>query len=216
MGVASRQPFDIAGLEFSGHRALSFDVAAQIEIGDRNYQMRAIVMVAGHRGARFEFNLGDADSIFHEKNLAAAARESLFASLLRPMGWRLPQFVILHQFNRHVAEGLVGEIPGDVGKVSWRKPGAAVLGMNLHRRFALDFVGEVSIAECDGYVVVAMPVHERRGMGRNLDLEGANVLVVDGKVVRRLSGDLDFSRGLRRQEWNQQEEKQYALHGWEL
>jgi hypothetical protein len=34
--------------------------------------------------------------------------------------------------------------------------------------------------------------------------------------VRRLSGDLDFSRGLRSQEWNQEGEEQYALHGWGL
>jgi hypothetical protein len=50
-------------------------------------------------------------------------------------------------------------------------------------------------------------------MGRNLDLEGANVFVFKGKVVRGFRGDLDFSRCLREQEWNQQEEEQYALHG---
>ena len=173
-------------------------------------------MVAGRDRARFEVDLGHADSIFHEKNLAPAAGESLFATFLWPMRWRLPQFFILHKLNRHIAEGLVRKIPGDVGKVSQRKPGAAVLEADLHRRLALDFVRDVSIAECDGDVVVAMAMHERRGMGRNLDLEGANVLVFNGQVVRRLSGDLDFSRGLRSQEWNQQEEEQYALHGWEL
>jgi len=56
-------------------------------------------------------------------------------------------------------------------------------------------------------------MHERRSMGRNLDLEGANVFVFKGKVVRGFRGDLDLSRCLREQEWNQQEEEQYALHG---
>src|SRR6266436_1446782 len=104
MGVASRQPFDIAGLESSRHRAHSFDVAAQIEIGNRDHQMRTVVMVAGYDSARFKVDFRHAHSIFHKKNFIAAARKSL-ATLLRPMGWRLPQFFILHQLNRHVAKG---------------------------------------------------------------------------------------------------------------
>src|SRR5208282_5606209 len=40
VGVVSRQPFNIAGFEFSGHRAHSFDVAPYIEIGDRDQEMR--------------------------------------------------------------------------------------------------------------------------------------------------------------------------------
>jgi hypothetical protein len=44
VGAASRQPFDIAGLELSGHWTHSFDVAAYIEIGDGDQQMRTVVM----------------------------------------------------------------------------------------------------------------------------------------------------------------------------
>jgi hypothetical protein len=53
-------------------------------------------------------------------------------------------------------------------------------------------------------------------MRSDLDLEDADVFVFKGKVVRGLRGDLDFGGCLREQEWNQQEEKQYALHGREL
>src|SRR5208337_4343196 len=52
VGVASRQPFNIAGLEISGHRSHPHDVAAHIEIGDRDQQMRAVVMMAGQGCAR--------------------------------------------------------------------------------------------------------------------------------------------------------------------
>jgi len=45
-------------------------------------------------------------------------------------------------------------------------------------------------------------------LGRDLDLEGANVLVFEGKVVRGFRGDLDVSRCLRSQERNQQKEEQ--------
>jgi len=45
-------------------------------------------------------------------------------------------------------------------------------------------------------------------MGRNLDLEDANIFVFQGKVVRGFRSDLDFSSCLRSQEWNQQKEEQ--------
>jgi hypothetical protein len=50
-------------------------------------------------------------------------------------------------------------------------------------------------------------------MGSNLDFEDANVVVLQGKVVRGFRCDLDFGRGLRSQKWDQQEEEQCALHG---
>jgi hypothetical protein len=74
----------------------------------------------------------------------------------------------------------------------------------------------VRIAECDIDIVAAVTMHERRSMRSNLDFENANVFVLQGKVVRGFRCDLDFGRGLRSQEWNQQEEEQYALHGGEI
>jgi len=174
------------------------------------------MMVTGRGRARFEIDFGHAHSISHEKNFAAAARESFFTAFFRPMGRSLPQFFVLHQLNRHITKGLVREVPCDVRKVSRRKPGAAVLEVNLHRRLALDFVRDVSIAKCNANIVVSMAVHQRRSMGRDFDLEGADVFIVNGEVVRRLRGDLDLSRCLRRQEGYQQEKKQHAFHGREL
>src|SRR6266481_4593195 len=147
VGVASRQPFDIAGLEFSRHRAHAVDVAAYFEIGDRDQQMRTVVMVAGYDRARFKVDFGHAHSIFHKKNFAAAARKSLFATFLRPMGRRLPQSFILHQLNRHIAKGLVRKIPCDVGKVSWHETGLTVTELEVHGGLAFDFVRDMSIAE---------------------------------------------------------------------
>src|SRR6266403_180325 len=213
VGVASRQPFDIAGLESSRHRAHSFDVAAQIEIGNRDHQMRTVVMVAGYDSARFKVDFRHAHSIFHEENFAAAARKSLFATLLRPTRRHLPQFFILHQLNRHVAKGLVRRIPCDVGKVSWHKPGLTVAELEIPRRLTFDVVSDVSIAECDEDVVVAMAMHEGRSMGRDLNLEDANGFVFKEKMVRGFGRDLDFRRCLGGQERNQQKEEQCALHG---
>src|SRR5271155_5884042 len=106
--------------------------------------MRTVVMVAGHDGTRFEIDFGRAYSVLNKKNFAAAARESLFAAFFRPMGWRLPQFFILHQLNRHVAKGFFRKISCDVSKVPRRKPRVAVHELHIHWWLALDFVGEVS------------------------------------------------------------------------
>src|SRR5208282_456255 len=110
--------------------------------------------------------------------------------------------------NRHVAKRLVRKIPGDVRKIPRRKPRVAVRQLGLDRWLALNFVGEVGIAEGDVHIVVAMAMHQRRGMRRDLDLESAYIFVFDGQVVRRFSGNLNFRRGLRSLKWNQQEEKQ--------
>ena len=97
-----------------------------------------------------------------------------------------------------------------MGKISRHKSRIAVGELNLHRRLALDFIGEVRIAERDVDIVVAMAMHQRRSMRRNLDLEDAHILVFKRKMVRGFRSDLDFSRSLGSQEWNQQEEKQCA------
>src|SRR5258708_21754294 len=176
--------------------------------------MRTVVMVAGYASIGFKVDFRHAHSISYKENVALAARKSLFATLLRPTGWRLPQFFILHQLNRHVAKGLVRKIPCDVGKVSWHKMSLAVGELEVGGRLAFDFVGNVSIAEGDEDVVVAMAVHKRRSMGHDLNLEYANEFVFQGKMVRGFRCDLDFSRGLSSQERNQQQkEEQWALHG---
>src|ERR1039457_6380283 len=104
--------------------------------------MRTVVMVAWRARAWFEVDFGHSHAIFHKKNLVAAARESCFTAFFRPMGRRLPQFFILHQLDRHIAEGLIREIPGYVSKVSRREPRFAIRELEVHRRLALDFVGD--------------------------------------------------------------------------
>lgn len=99
-----------------------------------------------------------------------------------------------------------------MSEVSRRKPRFAIGEPEVHRGFALNFVRDVSIAERDVNIVVAMTMHERRSMGRNFNLEDAEVVVFQSQVVRGFRGDFDFSRGLRSQERNQQKEEQEALH----
>ncbi len=91
VGVAAGEPFCIAGLEVAGHGALTFDVAAEIEIGDGNEQTRAGVMVFGDRGAGLEFELGDADAVFDEEDFFSAALQDVEASVFVPVGGRVAE-----------------------------------------------------------------------------------------------------------------------------
>src|ERR1700687_2534917 len=49
----------------------------------------------------------------------------------------------------------------------------------------------MSIAECDENIVVAMAVHQRRSMGRDLNLEDAHGFIFQDKVVRWFRSDWD-------------------------
>jgi hypothetical protein len=103
-----------------------------------------------------------------------------------------------------------------VGKVAGRKSGATVFEVYVDGRLSRDFVGDVSVTQRDRDVIVAMAVHEGRGMGRDLDLKNAHIFVFESHVMRGLSGDLDFCCGLGKQQWDQQEKKEETLHGREL
>ena len=100
-----------------------------------------------------------------------------------------------------------------MGKIPWRKPAIAIRKPSVDGRLAFDFVRDVRIADGDIDIVVAMAMHKRRRMRRDFNLENAKIFVVEGEMVRRFSGDLDFGGCLGEQERDQEEEEQCALHG---
>ena len=64
-------------------------------------------------------------------------------------------------------------------------------------------------------VVMPMPMHQGGSVRSNFDLENANVIIVDRKMVRRFGGDLHLGSG---GQGGQQREKQqrggeYTFHG---
>ena len=54
VSVASLDPGDVAGLQQAEGGGFALDVAAQIEIGDRNHQMGASMMMLGDDAARLQ------------------------------------------------------------------------------------------------------------------------------------------------------------------
>ena len=159
-----------------------------------------MVMKGDHAsGLKFEF--GDADAIFYEEDFFRAAFEDFEAAVFFgmrgvPMGRGLAKFVVLEEFDREVMEWLVENVD-DVGETAGRESGLAVLQLAGERIFAFDGVDDLGGAEHDVDVVVAMPVHESVGVRGDIDGEGADLGVLEDKVVVRLGGDFDFCRGLR-------------------
>ena len=179
VGILAGEPFAVAGFEVAGHGAHAFHVAADFEIGDGYQQVRAFVVIHGDCGAGLEFEFGGADSVFYEEDLLGASRESFEGAVFVPMGGRLAEGFVVCDFYGHVAEGLVGSVAGYVGEGGGRETRVAVLEFDGGGRFVLDLVDYFGCAQSYVDVVVAVPVHERVGVGRDFDVVDADVFVFE-------------------------------------
>ena len=200
VGVGAGEPFCIAGLEVAGHGALSFQVAAEIEIGDGNEQTRAGVKVFRDRGAGLEFELGDADAVFDEEDFFSAALQDVETSVFVPVGGRVAEFVVLQKFDDDIAEGLSREIAGHVGEPGGEQVGVAVLELDGDGILALDRIDDFGRAEVDVDVVVAVNVHQSLGVRSDFNGEDTDLIVGEGLVVVRFGADFDFGGRLGRQD----------------
>jgi hypothetical protein len=77
VGVAVGEPLGFAGLAMAGHRAHAFDVARKFQIGDRDQQMRAVVVVTREHSTGLQFDLRNAHSVVDEQDVLRAAGEDL-------------------------------------------------------------------------------------------------------------------------------------------
>ena len=192
VGIVAGEPFAVAGFEVTGHGAHAFYVAANVQIRDGYQKVRAGVVVLGDCGAGLEFEFGGADSVFYEEDLLGASGESFEGSVFVPLGGRMAEVFVVYDFYRHVAEGLVGSVAGYVGEGGGREVRFAVLELDGGGRFVFDLVDYLGWAQSYVDVVVAVPVHESVGVGRDFDVVDADVFVFEGQVVVRLGGEFDF------------------------
>jgi hypothetical protein len=193
VGVAAGEPLHVAGLENAWHGALAYDIAAHLQVGYRDQQVRAGMVMTGHCGAGLQLGFRDADAVLNENDVLRASGEDVEAAFFVPLCWR--SFVggfVLQKFDSHVAEGGVGPIAGDVGEVAGDKTGFAILQVKRDGRLALDVVLDLRGAERDEDVVMVMGVHEGRVMGWDLDLKHAHIFVFEGEVVMGLGGEFDL------------------------
>ena len=127
------------------------------------------------------------------------------------MGRSLARFVVLEDFDGEVAVGLI-EIVDEVGEAAGNESSLCLVQPGGDGSFAFDRVYDFRGAEHDVNVVVAMPVHESVSMRDDVDVEGADLGVLEDQVVVRLGGDLKFGRGLRCEDGGDEQEKDAAFH----
>lgn len=174
--------------------------------------MRARVMMHGDHGSGLEFELGDADAVFHEKDFFGAAVKNVEAAVVFrvsgiPVSGRVADLVVLQEFDINVAKGLVAKIADDVDDAAGEKSGLSILQFDGDGVFALHGVEDFGVAEVDVNVVVAMAVEKSFAVRRDLDGEHADLGVGEGLVVVRLGGDFDFLVGLCREESGEEQEE---------
>jgi len=193
VSVAAGEPLHVPGVEVAWHGALAFDVAAHVEIGDRDHEVRAGMVMAGYGRTRLQLDLGDAHAILHKDDVLRAAGEDVQAAFFIPLRGRV--FVcdfVLQQFDGHVAKRLVRQIARDVGEIAGPKPDLAILQFHRGRRLAFHFVREVRGPERNIDIVMVMDVHQRGIVRCDLYLEHADIFVFKRPVMARLASDFDL------------------------
>ena len=120
---------------------------------------------------------------------------------------------VVCDLDGHVAEGLVGLIAGDVGEGCGGECGLAVLEFDGYRRLVFYGVDYLGGAQVDGEVVVAVPVHQGFGVGRDFYVVDADVFVFESQVMVGLGREFNFGGcGLGGQERGEEAEEGAAFH----
>lgn len=196
VGVAGFDPGGFSCFEFDLRRGFAFDVGAQMQVGDGYDYVRSVMMVFGDDATGIELEVGGADAVFDEEDVLGAAVEDVEAAFFVPFAGRF-ELVALQEFDRDNLEGPVGKVLRGVGKRAGDEDGFAVLKVAQERVFADDVVFNLRCREDYEDVVVAVVVHHHGGVGREVNLEGARVRVLEQQVMAGLGCDLDDGgRGL--------------------
>jgi len=161
-----------------------------MKIADRDDDVRSVVMVFGKDAAGIELEVGGADIVFHEQDVLGTAVQdveaAVFVPLVRPLG-----FVASHEFDGYDLEGLVGKVFCGVSEGAGNEDAFAFLESTEKWRLTDDVVFDLRGAENGEDVVVPVLMYDHGGMGREVDLEGARVRVLEQKMMAGLRRDFD-------------------------
>src|SRR5579864_3072035 len=127
MRVAAGRPRNVAGFNVHRRGALAFNIAAYVDIRNRDHQVRPVVTMAWNDSSGLELEFGNAGVVLYEKYFLRASVQDMKAAFLIPLGRRRAEFFVLHELDRDVAERPAGEVAGDVGERSGREAGLTVL-----------------------------------------------------------------------------------------
>jgi len=195
MSGAGRHPLHVSGFErdvcgFFAGRSIS-----QGKIGYGDDQMGTGVSMSGEDSGRLKFDVRDAGTVFYEEYMLRAVLQDLQAAIFVP--FRRAGFT--HQFNRHIAKWGKRQVAGDMGKAAGSELDFAILKFDSNWRPSCDVVFNFSGPYDDKQVIMAMPMHKGRVIGRDFDLENPHICVLKGEVMMRLGGDFNVLVRLRGQ-----------------
>jgi hypothetical protein len=105
----------------------------------------------------------------------------------------------VEDFYGDVAERVGADVADGVGEGGGGEADVAFGEFGGDGWLVEDGIGDFGGSEGDGDVVVAVPVHLGFGVGIDLNVEDADVLIFEDEMVVRLVGDFDLG-GLRDEE----------------
>src|SRR5581483_7834324 len=120
---------------------------AQIEIANRDQQVRPVVMMGWNYAAGLQLHFAHTGVIFHEKNVLRAAVEYTEAALFVPFCRRLLRLLILQQFDSYVAERSIREVLRDVREFARCESSLAILQLERDLGLACHIVLHLRVAQ---------------------------------------------------------------------
>src|ERR1700756_4736053 len=125
--VAPGRPRNVTGFDVNRRGDLAFNIAAYVDIGNRDHKVRPVVTMAWNDSSGLELEFRNAGIVLYEKYFLRASVQDMKAAFLIPLGRRRAEFFVLHELDGDVAERPPCEIAGDVGEGGGRKSGLTVL-----------------------------------------------------------------------------------------
>lgn len=185
-----------------GPFSFSLDIAAHLVIVNGHHQVRTGVMMHGDDGSGLQFEFGDADAVFDEKNFFGAAIEdgeaAVFLGMGRiPVGGGLAKFFVPRSSIVTLRKGWAERFRKMWAKVPGTKLTSASASARVAGSLPLTALTIWATPKHDIDIVMRVPVHQSLGMWGNVDIEDADLIVGQNHLVVRFGGDFDFLRILR-------------------
>src|ERR1700757_1036410 len=125
--VAAGRPRNVAGFDAHGRGPLAFNIAAYVDIRNRDHKVRPVVTMAWNDSSGLELEFRNAGIVLYEKYFLRASVQDMKAAFHIPLGRRRAEFFVLHELDGDIAERSAAEIAGDVGEGGGRESGLPVL-----------------------------------------------------------------------------------------
>ena len=157
-----------------------------------------MVLVVNHASG-LEVEVGDADSIFDEKDFLRAVVVNMQGALFVPLGGILAAGRgVLQELDGHVRERPVAQVFGYVGEVAFGEADFSWLEPEGGWRLSGNFAGDRGWSQSYEEVIMMMAVQEGGRVWGDFDFKNPDPGVLKDLVMRGFGGDFYFGLGMER------------------